>query len=371
MRIGILGGGQLGRMLALAGYPLGHRFRVLDPSPEACAGRLAELVVGAYDDERALERFARGLDVATYEFENVPAVAADTLAARLPLRPAPRALEIAQDRLLEKMEFRRLGIPTTEFARVDTYSELEDAVTSFGYPAVLKTRRLGYDGKGQRVLHGPEDIAAAWRSLGGYGGGNGGGLLLEVHVAFDRELSIVAARSADGEMAFYPLVENEHEAGILRITRAPAPGVSAALQERAEGYARRLFESLGYVGVGAIELFEREGELFANEFAPRVHNSGHWTLDGAETSQFENHIRAITGMPLGSTAPVGVSTMINLIGALPDPGAVLAIPHAHLHLYDKAPAPGRKVGHVTVRGDDREAVDYAARRVQALLPRRR
>jgi 5-(carboxyamino)imidazole ribonucleotide synthase len=344
--VGVLGAGQLGRMLALAGYPLGLRFRFLDPSADACAGQLAELMVGDYDDLAALERFAEGLDVVTYEFENVPVETARLLSARVAVYPPPAALEVAQDRLAEKSFFLYHGIPTPPFLSVDTREELNKALRTLGTPAVLKTRRFGYDGKGQVVIESGVDIEAAWKGLGGRP------LILEGFVPFDRELSVLAVRGRDGKMAFYPLVENHHREGILRLSVAPAPRVTQEMQATAEGYARRVMESLDYAGVLAIELFEVGGELLANEMAPRVHNSGHWTIEGAETSQFENHLRAILGMPLGSTALRGHSAMLNIIGSLPDAAEVLRLPNTHLHLYGKAPRPGRKIGHVTLRADD-------------------
>jgi 5-(carboxyamino)imidazole ribonucleotide synthase len=358
VKVGILGGGQLGRMLALAGYPLGFRFRFLDPAADAPAGHLAELVVAPYDDPAGLERFAAGLDVATYEFENVPAAAAAYLTDHVVVFPPRRALEVGQDRLAEKECFRSLGIPTSPFRAVDDLEGLRRAVEELGLPAVLKTRRLGYDGKGQYVLREPADIDRAWEAIGGVP------LLLEGFVAFDRELSILAVRGRDGATAFYPLVENRHEEGILRLTTAPAPGLDPALQRAAETLAGRVLAEFDYVGVLAIELFQRGDELLANELAPRVHNSGHWTIEGAETSQFENHLRAICGLPLGATAPRGHVAMINLIGTIPDAAAVLAIPGAHLHLYGKAPRPRRKVGHVTVLADDPETL---RRRVEAVI----
>ena len=350
MNVAILGGGQLGRMLALAGYPLGLRFRFLDPNPDSPAGHLAPLVVAPYNDPDALAELAAGADVVTYEFENVPASVADTLGGSAPVFPPHAALEIAQDRLSEKQTFQALGIPAAPFAAVDSLADLEKAVGTIGLPAVLKTRRLGYDGKGQFVLREDADVARAWDALGGVP------LILEGFVAFERELSILAVRGRKGEVAFYPLVENHHRDGILRVSIAPAPDTDPRLQERAEHIARRVLERLDYVGGLAIELFQLGDELLANEMAPRVHNSGHWTIEGAETSQFENHLRAVCGLPLGSTAPRGWSAMLNIIGTLPPSDAVLEVPDAHLHLYGKAERPGRKIGHVTVRTDDPETL---------------
>ena len=249
--VGVLGGGQLGRMLALAGLPLGLRFRFLEPAAESPAGQVAERIVGSFDDPDCLLRFAEGLDLVTYEFENVPIGAARLLAERVPVYPPPAALEASQDRLAEKELFTRLNIPTTRYAAVDSRAELEQAVGQLGYPAVLKTRRLGYDGKGQAVLRGEADVDRAWRLLGGHP------LLLEEFIAFDRELSQIAVRGRDGAVAFYPLVENHHEHGILRWSLAPAPGVPAELQAAASDYALRILRELDYVGVLAVEFFQR------------------------------------------------------------------------------------------------------------------
>jgi 5-(carboxyamino)imidazole ribonucleotide synthase len=360
--VGVLGGGQLGRMLALAGYPLGLRFRFLDPNPESPAGQLAERVGERFDGPAALERFAPGLSVATYEFENVPVPLARALAERVPVYPPPAALESSQDRLTEKRLFQRLGLPTAPFAAVGSLADLERGLQEIGLPAVLKTRRFGYDGKGQAVIRGPGDAARAWDALGAVP------LLLEGFVAFEREVSQLAVRGRDGALAFYPLVENHHEHGILSLTLAPAPDISAGLQEQATAATRRVLEALDYVGVLAIEFFQQGGRLIANEMAPRVHNSGHWTIEGAQTSQFENHLRAVLGWPLGEAAALGPCAMVNLIGAPPEAAAVLAVTGAHLHLYGKSPRPGRKVGHVTVRAATAEQVRERVEQVRALLP---
>ena len=346
--IGILGGGQLGYMLALAGYPLGLHFRFLDPSPEAPVGRIANRVTSDYQDEQALEKFSHGLEVVTYEFENVPVDAAKFLAERVPVYPPAIALEEAQDRMREKSLFQKLGIPTTEFAEVRKRGELDAAVKHVGLPSVLKTCRMGYDGKGQWLLRTASDLEKTRPEL------PEAPLILEKFVAFQRELSLLAVRGRTGEIAFYPLIENHHRGGILRLSLAPAPNLAASLQSEAERAARAVLETLGYVGVLCIEFFEMDGRLLANEMAPRVHNSGHWSIEGAVTSQFENHLRAILGFPLGSSAAVGVSAMINLIGELPESAEVLQIPNAHLHLYGKEPRAGRKLGHVTVRADQVE-----------------
>lgn len=362
MRIGILGGGQLGRMIALAGTPLGLKFRFLEHRDPCPVDELGELVRAQYDDLDAVRRFGEGLDVVTYEFENVPAKSAALLAESLPVYPPPAALELAGDRMNEKKGFDRLGIPCAPWRRVDTRAELDAAMAELGFPAVVKTRRMGYDGKGQAVLRNEQDVESAWGTLGGKA------LIVEGFVAFSRELSIVSVRGRDGDVVFYPLVENGHEKGVLVRTSAPADDVAPALQERAESYARALLDHLDYVGVMSLELFQVGDRLLANEVAPRVHNSGHWTQDGAVISQFENHARAVAGLPLGSTGPLGFSEMVNFLGVLPDPADVLREPLAHLHLYDKGERPGRKIGHVNVHGMDRDAVRTAAERIVAALP---
>jgi 5-(carboxyamino)imidazole ribonucleotide synthase len=362
MRVGVLGGGQLGRMLALAGIPLGFEFRFLEPAADPPVRDLGEHVQADYDDAAALERFAEGLDVVTYEFENVPVESARKLSEQVPVRPQPDALECAQDRLREKELFAKLGIPAAGFERVDTEDELTRALDRLGAPAVAKTRRFGYDGHGQFVVRTASDVARAEKEL------RGAPSILESLVPFDRELSILAVGAGNGFHAFYPLVENTHREGILRRSVALAPNVSDRLQAEAQSIASRILDELGYVGLLTVELFEVQGNLLANEMAPRVHNSGHWTIEGAETSQFENHLRAIAGLPLGPTEPRGASVMLNLIGAAPDPESVLEVPGAHLHLYGKAPRHGRKLGHVTLRGEDAAEISAAADRLAARLP---
>lgn len=361
MTVGVLGGGQLGRMLALAGYPLGLRFRFLDPARDAPASHLAPHVAEDFNDTQALSRFVASVDVVTYEFENVPVETARFLLQRAPVFPPVAALEVAQDRLVEKRFFEKLQIPVPPFAPVETREELELAVVQIGLPCVLKTRRFGYDGKGQFVLREPKDVETAWRELGGVT------LILESFVSFEREVSILAARGRSGEIAFYPLVENHHRDGILRLSLAPAPHLSDELQALAESHARRLLEALDYVGVLAIEFFERDGELLVNEFAPRVHNSGHWTLEGAQTSQFENHLRAVCGWPLGETRARGHCAMSNIIGILPDLQNVLDTPGAHLHLYGKRPQPNRKLGHITLCERDEMSLNARREELQLLV----
>ena len=338
--IGILGAGQLGRMLALAGYPLGHRFRFLDPASDSPAGLLADHLVLGYADTSALEKFAKGLDVVTYEFENVPVDAAKYLEKFVPVYPPPIALEKAQDRFFEKSFLCELGIPTPKFT-----TDLSKA-SGIGFPAVLKTRRMGYDGKGQSIVHSQAEVAAEKEK----------DCILEELVSFNRELSIIAVRNQSGEIKFYPLIENHHRDGILRLSLVTG-NVSEDLQKQAEEYATKVMSALNYVGVLTIEFFEKDGQLLANEMAPRVHNSGHWTIEGAVTSQFENQVRAVTDAPLGSTNSLGVCVMVNLIGTLPDESSILKIDGAHLHLYDKAPRPKRKLGHITLVEKDVETLN--------------
>ena len=364
--VGILGGGQLARMLALSGAPLGLRLLVMDTVADACAGQFAPLLVGDYRDQQALAQFAEKVDVATFDFENVPAESAEWLAARVPVFPSPRALAVAQDRLAEKTLFRELGIPVPEFAAVSDRAGLDAALAAVGTPCILKTRRLGYDGKGQFRIRSLADADAAWEALGAQAGKVG--LIVEAFVPFERELSVVAVRGRDGEFRTWPLTWNWHVDGVLSASLAPAR-VEPALADTAIAHARRLAERLDYVGVFALELFCRDGVLLANELAPRVHNSGHWTLEGAETSQFQNHLRAVLGLPLGSTAMRGHACMLNWIGAMPEAGPVLAEPGGHWHDYGKEPRAGRKVGHATVRADNALELAAALERIGQALGR--
>ena len=360
MRVGIMGGGQLGRMMALAGRPLGLRFRFLEAKEPAPVDELGERVHGAYDDPEALDEFAEGLDVVTYEFENVPAASTDRLEGRVPLHPSPSALAMAQDRLAEKEGFGTHGIPTAPYRAVDSLEELVAAVDELGLPAILKTRRFGYDGKGQRLLQEPADLAPAFDDIGGVP------LILEGFVDFRRELSLLSVRGRDGTCASYPLIENVHHEGILWTSVAPAPAVDGGVQATAESYARSVLETHDYVGVMAMELFQTDAGLLANEMAPRVHNSGHWTQDGARVSQFENHLRAVCGFPLGSTAVRGHAAMENLLGTVPPLEQLLAIPEARVHLYEKSPRPGRKLGHVNLVGGDAQEVAEALERLKVI-----
>jgi 5-(carboxyamino)imidazole ribonucleotide synthase len=361
MRVGVLGAGQLGRMLALAGYPLGLEFVFLDPAPEACAAALGDHIVADYSNSDALRAFCERVDVATYEFENVPVAAAEQVAARVPLRPGVEALAVGQDRLSEKQLFESLGIPVPRYAPVDNHEDLYAALAVTGMPAVLKTRRLGYDGKGQAVIRAHRDIEIAWAKLG-----NGQPLILESFVDFERELSCIAVRGLDRKMAFYPVIENVHRDGILYSAQ---PRAADPLQSLAEEHVGRVLERLAYVGVLAFEFFVSEGRLLANEIAPRVHNSGHWSIEGAECSQFENHLRAICNLPLGSTGLRGASLMLNCIGSEPRAGALLRHPGVHLHRYGKSPKPLRKLAHVTLTAANSGALSVLTRKIEPLIPR--
>ena len=342
MTVGIVGAGQLGRMLALAGYPLGLDFLCLDPARGAPAGQVAPLLHGAFTDRTLLRQLARRCEVVTFDWENVSVESLRAMRDAHGARIAPpvTALATAQDRVAEKRLFEKLKIPTTRWRAVNSRLQLARAISAVGLPGVLKTRRLGYDGKGQAVIARAADAARAWAELGGVP------LIYEERVPFDCEVSIIGARSLSGEVAIYPLCGNVHARGILRLTRAPYG--PAAWQLRAARYLERLLRHFRYTGVLTIEFFVRRGRLIANEIAPRVHNSGHWSIEGAVTSQFENHLRAILGLPLGSTQPTGHSAMINLIGSIPPRARLLQVPGLHLHDYGKEPRPGRKVGHLTL-----------------------
>lgn len=363
MKLGIVGGGQLARMLALAAHPIGVRVQTLCASRDEPARRVARAIVGSGDVIGDLRTLAHESDVLTFESESFDSERLRAACETTPVLPPVRALEIAQDRLLEKRFLRELGIPLAAFAPIEASDELERAVATLGLPAVLKTRRGGYDGKGQVVLRHDRDVITGWQRLAGRP------LVLEEFVQFDRELSLVAVRSREGEIRFYPLVENFHAGGVLRATVAPATDVDTSVERLARSYAQRILESLDYVGVLALELFECGDELWANEVAPRVHNSGHWTIEGAETSQFENHVRAVCGLPLGSTMARGHAVMLNLLGTVPEIESLLAVPGAHVHLYDKPAAPGRKLGHVTLCARDRATLFEPLTRVLEIVER--
>jgi len=359
MRIGVLGAGQLGRMLALAGYPLAKTFVFYDMSGNPSAG-LGEIMIDR--EGKYLDDFLSRVDRVTYEFEHLPVEIAEQIAAQKPVHPVPRALQVCQNREAEKTLFGQLGIPTPQWQIADSAEALKAAAEKLGFPVVAKSNTEGYDGKGQAVLRSPEEAEAAWEAIGHPR------LMVEKFVDFSREVSIIAVRSEDGDLAFYPMAENTHHEGILRYSIAPAPGLERQVQEEAERYIRLLLNELNYVGVLTLELFETADGLVANEMAPRVHNSGHWTIEGAMTSQFENHIRAISGHALGSVEPRGVSCMINIIGEHGDIERILELPYAHLHLYNKGERPGRKLGHVNILADNYQELVWRVRNCAQFLP---
>jgi 5-(carboxyamino)imidazole ribonucleotide synthase len=349
--VGIVGAGQLGRMLALAGYPLGLRCLFLDRGADAPGAQVAPILVGDLEDPKRLAELAASSDVLTFDWENISGRALEPLEGITKIRPPRSALEVAQDRLTEKALFARLKIPVAAHAAIETKQELIAAARKVGLPGVLKTRRLGYDGKGQYVIKEPAHIDAAWDAIGG------AGLIYEKFQAFSRELSIVGARSSSGQTVFYPLSANVHGGGILRYSVAPF--ANARLERLARLYLKRVMNALAYVGVLAIEFFVVSGRLVANEMAPRVHNSGHWTIEGCVASQFENHLRAICELPLGSTRALGHTAMINFLGKMPDRDRLMAIDGLAFHDYGKQPRPGRKLGHCTILKSRAKARDLA------------
>ncbi|WP_043529767.1 5-(carboxyamino)imidazole ribonucleotide synthase [Litchfieldella xinjiangensis] len=365
MNIGILGAGQLGRMLALAGYPLANRFTFLDTTGQPSAG-IGDIMVfesHAENDPGQLDAFLAKVDVVTYEFEHLPVDLVRAIEAQKPVYPSSQAIQVCQNRAEEKALFDRLGIPTPRYRLVESAEQLEAAARELGCPVVAKSITEGYDGKGQAVLRDPAEAAEAWQSIGH------SRLIVEAFVDFVREVSIIAVRGRDGQVVFYPMAENVHVDGILRYSLAPMPDLDAQVQQTADDYIRALLDALDYVGVLTLELFQtRDGELLANEMAPRVHNSGHWSMDGAVTSQFENHLRAIQGLSLGDTAARQPTCMINVIGREGDPESILAIGDAHLHRYDKDERPGRKLGHVNLVAPSHAELLEKVRACAALLP---
>ena len=347
--IGILGAGQLARMMAQAGLPLGLDFVFLDPAEDACAAEYGKHICASWDDEAALEKLGRLSDVVTFDFENVPESSASLIESLCPVYPPPRALYKSQDRLREKTMMQELGIPVAPFSPVKSRPDLAAAIEKIDLPCVLKTRRFGYDGKGQMVLRFQEDMERAWQALGD------AELICEGFVPFDLECSIIAARGREGQTVYWPLTRNLHRDGILAVSRAPVFG--RKLQQRAESLMQSMLDHLDYTGVMALELFLKDDELLANEFAPRVHNSGHWTIDGAATSQFENHLRAICGLPLGEPGKPLHSLMFNLLGEMPGCSNQTSADYTpveglHWHDYRKTPRAGRKIGHVTVTAEN-------------------
>lgn len=359
MRIGILGAGQLGRMLALDGFRLGHDFSLYDPNGKASAG-----VGTIYNDPDGLvlNTFLRQVDIVTYEFEHLPLELVNRIAREKTVHPVPRALQACQNRRHEKALFSELGIPTAPYHIATSAEELREAVERLEGPVVAKSVTEGYDGKGQAVIHSPDQAREAWETIGH------SEVVAERFIDFTREVSIIAVRGHDDAMAFYPLAENIHDQGILRFSLAPARKLAPGLEEQAQRMIRTLMKELDYVGVLSLELFETSDGLMANEMAPRVHNSGHWTQNGAVTSQFENHIRAISGQPLGDTSALAPTCMINLIGETGPVDEVLRLPYTHLHLYGKSPKPGRKIGHINICADSAEELRWRAMNTADLLP---
>jgi len=358
LHIGVLGGGQLGQMLGLAGIGLGHRFSFLDPAEQPPAAQVGRHIRAEYDDPEALERLVRECDLITLEFENVPEATARWIDQHAEIAPTPQALAIAQDRLTEKLFFQQQGLAVAPFVALDTVEQAQSAFAEINGPGILKTRRLGYDGKGQVRFEDSAAVSAGFEQLGRVQ------CILEGMVDFEREVSMVCARRADGQMVFYPLTENEHHSGILYQSRVLTDD---PLQQPAQSACRAVADALDYVGVFAIEFFVRNGELLVNEMAPRVHNSGHWSLGGAVCSQFENHLRAILGWPLGSTEPHSAALMRNLVGAMPQPSTVLQLPGVLLQDYGKSARAGRKLGHITLLAADQTALDAQSEKLEQAL----
>jgi 5-(carboxyamino)imidazole ribonucleotide synthase len=358
-RVGIVGAGQLGRMLALAGIPLGLRCLFLDRSADTPGAQVAPSLYGDLEDAGLLAELASRSDVLTFDWENISGASLAPLEQTVAIRPSAAALQVSQDRLEEKALFSRLKIPVTPHTTVDSKDELLRAIKRFGRPGVLKTRRLGYDGKGQFVIRAASDLDSAWAQLGA------SRLIYEKYLSYSREVSIVGARSASGAIVTYPLSANTHGGGILRFGLAPY--INTRLETLAKTYLRRVMRELSYVGVLAIEFFVVKGRLIANEMAPRVHNSGHWTIEGCATSQFENHLRAICDLPLGSTRTLGHTAMVNFLGHMPDRDQLLAVGGLAYHDYGKSPRPGRKLGHCTILCKTAKQRDHALKNVLKLV----
>lgn len=361
-RIGVLGGGQLGQMLGQAGISLAAEFTFLDPAEAPSARQVGRHLRAGFADAAGAAALAAGNEVVTYEFEHLDLPTVQAIAATTPVHPHPRILEIVQDRIRQKNFLTAAGIPVAPFMAVETAADLSAALARIGTPCLLKTARDGYDGKGQRLIRDPALAATAWAELGQQR------CVLEGFVHFVRELSLISTRGQDGQVVFHPLAENQHRDGILRVSRAPAPGATAALQAQAESMARRLLNELSYVGTFTIEFFHVDDSLVVNELAPRVHNSGHWSIEGAVTSQFENHVRALMGLPLGDPAAIGCAAMVNIVGTFPDRRALLALPGVHLHDYGKGERPGRKLGHVTIVDATAVGLEQRLGAVLALIP---
>lgn len=361
-RVGILGAGQLGRMLAIAGYPLGHKFGFYGLNHDEPAAMLGHMHIQS-DEAHSLNQLIDFADVLTYESENTSVELVEKISQTTPVYPSATSLYYSQHRGREKSLFTELNIPCAPYTLVSNLTELHQAVDMVGLPAILKTSTEGYDGKGQFVIKQTDQIEQAWLSIGEREA------ILEGFVEFKRELSIIAVRNADNQQVYYPLVENQHHDGILRLTLAPAQQISPAIQQQAETYMQALLNKMDHVGVLTLELFETEAGLVVNEMAPRVHNSGHWTMEGAQTSQFENHIRAITNLPLGATTPrQSFAAMVNIIGQHGDIKTVLNMPNAFLHLYDKAERPGRKLGHINVVANTQAELQVRLDQLKAWMP---
>lgn len=362
-KVGVLGAGQLGRMLALAGYPLELDFHFFDTSgsPSVGLGALTIETEGKPESE-ALTKFLNDVDVVTYEFEHLPLDLCQSIEKQSTLHPGSESLRVCQNRALEKALFDKLAIPTPAYRVIESLEALEQAVEELGLPVVTKTTTEGYDGKGQFVIKEATQCAEAWKTIGNRP------LIVEAFVNFSRELSIIAVRSASDEIKVYPLAENDHHEGILRFSTAPAPKVDEVVAKQAYSYIRDLIHELDHVGVLTLELFETPEGLVANEMAPRVHNSGHWSIEGAPCSQFENHLRAVCDLPLGETEALSPTCMINIIGEKGDINAILNLPYAHVHLYGKEERKGRKLGHITVRADSYEELSWRIKNVVSFLP---
>ncbi len=363
LRIGILGGGQLGRMMALAGYPLDLAFSFYDSNPACPSAALGERFGDADNSTSSLDAFIDSADVFTYEFENIPAEWVERIAAKKQVFPGVKSLSVSQNRLNEKKLFADLKIPSARFADIRSESDLRNAVSTLGLPLVIKTVTMGYDGKGQFLLKTEEQIAQAWGELGAQAP-----LIAEEFVHFKRELSIIAVRGRDGKTVCYPLTENVHHRGILSHSIAPAPQVDSDTQLTAERYISAILHELDHVGAITLEMFDTRHGLFANETAPRVHNSGHWTIEGARCSQFENHVRAVAGLPLGATTCDRPTAMLNIIGQHPDANTILSIKDAHLHLYGKSERDGRKLGHITLTANGHHELAAGIAQIAEALP---
>ncbi len=364
MHIGIVGGGQLARMMVLAGEPLGIDFIILDPAKDATAGQVTEQIIADYDDIDALTLLATKVDVITFDFENVPATALQHLESQCTVYPPVKALSISQDRLAEKTLFKQHGIETAPYAEINTLTDLHNALATLGTPCILKTRRFGYDGKGQFVIKDKSQADEAWQAI------NQQAAILEGFIDFDKEVSIITARSRSSDTpatsVYYPLSENQHQNGILHISRAPCD--DEKLLEQAKDLLAPLIESLDYIGVLTVEFFVKGDQLIANEMAPRVHNSGHWTIEGAHCSQFENHVRAISNLPLGlATVSSPYSAMINFISQMPELKAICEIDSCHIHDYHKKPREGRKVGHATITADNKGLLEAQIKEILAIM----